>query len=202
MIKLLRVAFILLVTTTAAQAQMANGNSLTMSVSFPELDMYRLLNFQGINYYKVKITGKDLKNKKYYMVTKEFTDGKLFKTDTLFNTAKQNYVRAMETDTLSFFIMSQQNSEKDIKLQLGFDGYSNIKRFKNLSSSDYNLMNVGSLFTMETGKPFYAFAYIQPYIDGTTQYYCAPEKSGKDIEKWGEEFNIPHYILFEMNFFE
>lgn len=202
MIKLLKIAFIVLAVTATTQAQITKGDTLTMSVSFPELDMYRLLNFQDINYYKIKITGKNLKDKKYYMVSKEFTDGKLSKTDTLFNTAKQTYIRAMESDTLSFFIMSQQNIEKDIKLQLGFDGYSNIKKFKNLSTSDYELMNVGSLFTMQIGKPFYAFAYIQPYINGSTQYYCAPAKSGKDIEKWGKEFNIPHYILFEMNFFE
>lgn len=54
---------------------------------------------------------------------------------------------------------------------------------------------------IETGKPFYAFAYILPYEKDGYKYYCAVESSGKDIEQWGAEFGIKHYILFEINLY-
>ena len=200
---ILRSACLLLLVTASAQAQMAKDNALTMSLSYPNLDTHRILEFQGINYHNVKISGKNLKGKKYYVVIKEFTKGALTATDTLFNTArKQSYARPITSDTLSFFIMSQQTKERDIKIQFGFDGYSSIKKFKNKSDLDYELMDVAHLFPIEIDKPFYAFAYILPYVEGDIQYYCAPAKSGKDIETWGKEFDIAHYYLLEMCFFE
>lgn len=185
-----------------ASAQMPKDNTLKMSVSFPDLDTYRLLGFQDIDYYKVKIEGNKLKGKQYYVVSKEFVKGKLTSTDTLFNTVSNRYVRPIEQDTLSFFIISQESKEKDIKIQFGFDGYSSIKKFKNKTTLDYKLMDVAHLFPIEIGKPFYAFAYILPYVQGDIHYYCAPAKSGKDIETWGSEFGIEHYYLLEMCIFD
>jgi hypothetical protein len=191
----------LLLLTIIASGQMPKDNYLKMSLSFPDLDTHRLLDFQDIDYYKVNITGNDLKGKQYYVVSKEFIKGKLTVTDTLFDTTKSPYVKPVQHDTLSFFIISQESKEKDIKIQFGFDGFNSIKKFKNQSSLDYKLMDVAHQFPIEIGKPFYAFAYILPYVQGDIQYYCAPAKSGKDIETWGEEFDIEHYYLLEMCFF-
>ncbi len=52
---------------------------------------------------------------------------------------------------------------------------------------------------------------ITPFIYSHTFYltkksngsksWCDVGKDGKDIEKWGEKFNIKHYLIFEMRFF-
>jgi hypothetical protein len=49
-------------------------------------------------------------------------------------------------------------------------------------------------------EKFYLLAYILPYEKDGTKYWCAVESSGKDIENWGKEFNIEHYLVFEMLF--
>lgn len=200
--KFLKAACLLLLLSAPVRAQMAKSGELKMSVSFPDLDTYRLLNFQDIDYYNVKIAGKGLNGKKYFAVTKEFTKGKLTASDTLFNTANKSYARPITSDTLSFFIISQQNEKRDVKIQFGFEGFSSIKKFSNQTTLDYKLMDVAHLFPIEFGKPFYAFAYILPYVEGDIHYYCAPAKSGKDIESWGKEFDIEHYYLLELCFFE
>lgn len=53
---------------------------------------------------------------------------------------------------------------------------------------------------IEYGKKFYLLAYILPYENEGTKYWCAVENSGKDIENWGKEFGIKHYLVFEMIF--
>lgn len=200
-IKLLITPYLLFFCFSIVNAQMAD-KSLKMSITYPDQDIYRLLDFQDIDYCKVNITGKEIKGKQYYVVMKEFTKGKLTNNDTLFNTLTSNYVKPVESDTLSFFIIAHQTKERDVKIKFGFEGYSFIKEFKNESSLDYDLKEVSWQFPIEIDKPFYAFSYILPYVKGSTHYYCAPAKSGKDIEKWGQEFGIEHYILIEMNFFE
>ncbi|RZJ68151.1 MAG: hypothetical protein EOO45_15010 [Flavobacterium sp.] len=70
-----------------------------------------------------------------------------------------------------------------------------------MNSDDYSLRILERESNIEPGKPFYAFSYILPYEKDGFKYYCAVEGSGKDVEKWGTEFDIEHYILFEMTFF-
>ena len=43
---------------------------------------------------------------------------------------------------------------------------------------------------------------LLPYEKDGYKQYCAVESSDIEIESWGKEFGIKHYILFEMNFFE
>ena len=82
-----------------------------------------------------------------------------------------------------------------------FDRFEIEKEYKSINSKDYSLRDFGTYFPIIPGKPFYAFAYILPYEDKEgNKYWCAVESSGKDIETWGKEFGIKHYILFEMNF--
>jgi len=53
---------------------------------------------------------------------------------------------------------------------------------------------------IEPGKEFYALAYILPYEKDGWKMYCAVDSSGKDVESWGKEFAIEHYLVFEMKF--
>lgn len=39
-------------------------------------------------------------------------------------------------------------------------------------------------------------------MKGDYKYWCAVEDSGKNVENWGTEFGIKHYVIFEMKFSE
>ena len=59
--------------------------------------------------------------------------------------------------------------------------------------------------TIEIGKKSYLLVYMLPYETeienvGIMQQYCAVENSGKEIETWGKEFGIKHYLIFEIKF--
>ncbi|RZJ59008.1 MAG: hypothetical protein EOO45_26120 [Flavobacterium sp.] len=164
-------------------------------------DMLRLANWQHLEYHKVKFTGKELKGKNWMIVYKEIWYGKVNKVDTLFNTKNNSFAGPLKEDTLSFAVMGGRSGAKSLKTEFFFDRFAVNHDYIAVNSDDYSLRILDRQSNIETGKPFYAFAYILPYEKDGFKYYCAVEGSGKDVEKWGNEFDIEHYILFEMTFF-
>ncbi len=165
-------------------------------------DLGRLANWEGIHYYKVKFAGRQLQGKNYSVITKEIWNGKVKKVDTLFNSASSEFFEPIKGDTLALTMMSGKSSEKSLKTEFYFDRFSIASEYLTTNSDDYSMRILdGYKREIEIGKPFYAFAYILPYEKDGAKYYCAVEGSGKDIEKWGTEFGIEHYILYEMRFF-
>ncbi|TRW26506.1 hypothetical protein FMM05_03770 [Flavobacterium zepuense] len=179
----------------------AQGTTLKMTTTYPEnKEIDQLFRFQGIEMYHTKISGTDLKSKKYYIVSKEIWKGKVKSVDTLFNSATFP-VSVVEGDTLKFNVIAMKSGSKTLKVMFDFGRFSLIEEYKSTKHSDYSLRDFGAQIEIETGKPFYAFAYILPQRnkDGSSSW-CAVQYSGKDIENWGTEFGIEHYILFEMKF--
>lgn len=68
-------------------------------------------------------------------------------------------------------------------------------------ATDYSLRSLHRGLVIEPGTRFYALAYILPYEADGSKIYCAVDTSGKDVESWGKEFGIPHFLIFEMSFF-
>lgn len=162
-----------------------------------------IMRFEDIDYYTTKFTGAALKNKEYYIVAKEIWNGKIKKTDTVFNSSTNSYIGKIEKDSLNLRVIAGKSSDKTLKIKFMFDRFEVQKEYKSTRSEDYSLRDFGSHFPIVPGKPFYAFAYILPYEDPQgNKFWCAVESSGKDIESWGKEFGIKHYILFEMRFSE
>ncbi|RKS21948.1 hypothetical protein CLV94_2583 [Flavobacterium endophyticum] len=160
-----------------------------------------VMRFDNMDYYTTKFTGAALKGTEYYMVAKEIWDGKVKKTDTIFSSATNSYIGKIENDSLNLTVIAKKSSDKSLKIKFLFDRFEIQKEYKSMRSDDYSLRDFGTHFPIVSGKPFYAFAYILPYEDKEgNKYWCAVESSGKDIETWGKEFGIRHYILFEMRF--
>jgi len=87
-----------------------------------------------------------------------------------------------------------------------FPGFSMQRSFDAAPSKHlYSLRPVFGLNTEETeffefDKKFYLLVYMLPYEVGTSGQYCTVTNSGEDIENWGKEFGIKHYLVFEMIF--
>lgn len=198
----LLIAFFIM--TLAHSQDTLSKNIVMKSASMSEnKEMLHMMRFQGIEYYKVQFKGATLNNKRYNLVAKEFKNGKLTKTDTILNTDVFNYIGKTQGDTLNVTVMASKSDKTHLKLKFMFDRFELNREYKSLKTDDYSLRDFGTHLPITPNKPFYAFAYILPYEDKEgAKYWCAVESSGKDIETWGKEFGIKHYILFEMNFFE
>ena len=198
---LLLIAVVFTLSFMNANAQTETGIKMTSPESKTDKVLLDLMSWQKIGYQQVEFTGKDLKGKDYYLVSKEIWDGEIKKIDTLINTTSHILFKKAE-DTLKMTVMTGKESEKKLRTQFDFGRFSLDNTYESLPTNDYSMRTYGRLVSIESNKPFYAFAYILPYEKDNGKYYCAVEGSGRDIEKWGETFGIKHYILFEMCFFD
>lgn len=189
---------------TNAQNKPTGSIVMTTKPLSEQRELLDLFRFQNIDYYQVTVKGA-IKGKYYSITAKEIWNGKITNTDTIFNSARGElaFIGKHQTDSLNFSVMSSKAGRKKLKLNFSLDRVGLYKEYKSTATNNYSLRDVGIQMVIEPGKPFYAFAYILPYkLDSSGSSWCAVESSGKDIEKWGQEFGIKHYLLFEMNFFE
>ncbi|RYD87855.1 MAG: hypothetical protein EOP54_28140 [Sphingobacteriales bacterium] len=193
---------VLQISVCMAQQKPSGSIVMTSKIYSDNNEIMDLMRFENIDYFKTLFKGDSLKNKKFTITAKQFWKGKLSKVDTLLNTSIFEYIGINKTDSIPLRVISRING-KDIEIKFIFDRFEVSHTFKGLKTKDYSLRDFGTSLPIEPNKPFYAFAYILPHEneDGSKQW-CAVESSGKDIETWGKEFGIKHYILFEMNFIE
>ncbi|SFH26333.1 hypothetical protein [Pedobacter insulae] len=166
-------------------------------------ELFHLLRFEGVDYYKIDFTGKELKNKTYRLSVKEIWDGKI-KSDTIvFNSkdmAKMGMDKVNDT-TLALSVISKLTSKNKIKISFMFPRFSVTKEYDALANDDYSLRNLADESKLEIGygKKFHFMAMILPFerADGSKSW-CDIGSSGNDVENWGKKFGIKHYLLFEM----
>lgn len=189
---------------TNAQNKPTGSIVMTTKPLSEQRELLDLFRFQNIDYYQVTVKGA-IKGKHYSITAKEIWNGKITNTDTIFNSARGElaFIGKHQKDSLNFSVMASKTGRKKLKLNFSLDRVGLYKEYKSTATNNYSLRDVGTQMVIEPGKPFYAFAYILPYkLESGASSWCAVESSGKDIEKWGQEFGIKHYLLFEMNFFE
>ena len=190
----------------ASFAQKTNQDLKMTSIYGSEnKDLNDLLRFDGIDFYKIKFSGNELKGKSYSIAVKEFWGGKLKSQKKVFNTkdlADAGLDKINDT-TLQMKVIFKITSENKIKISFVSDRFSNTKEYKALKTNDYSLRNLAdeSKLPISYGENFYLMAIILPYEreDGSKSW-CQVGSNGQDIENWGKKYGVRHYLLFEMKF--
>lgn len=164
-----------------------------------------LLSFDGVEYLKIKFSGKELKGKSYHLTVKEIWDGNIVKDTTVVN-SKDIGVKQLETLSDSIFnfrVISKLTNQNKLKMTFKFERFSISREYDAIDSENYSLRNIAdeSRLPISCNEKFYLLAYILPYEreDGSKSW-CEVGSSGNEIEKWGEKFGIKHYLLFEIKF--
>ena len=160
-----------------------------------------VLFFQQIDYYRVGFTGEDLGGKTFSLVAKEIWAGEIVAVDTIIDTSLNSNLSPLDGDSLVITVIGRKSGEEELSLQFKFPEFSSRRTFQATQSDDYSLRVTGSKLTIQPGVAFAAFVYILPYLDDGWKLYCAVDSSGEEVEDWGKEFDLPHYIIFEMRFF-
>lgn len=162
-------------------------------------EITNILQFQNIDYYRVKFTGQKIKGKYFSLICKEMWNGKLSKVDTILNSKSNQRVGKITQDTLSLTIFGNR-IDKKLKLFFRFPMVGITKKYDAIISDDYSLRDIGTEVKIKTNESFPAFAYILPHVEGNWKMYCAVADSGEKVEDWGKKFKIKHYLIFEMKF--
>lgn len=196
----------LTLTSLLSFSQSKKGTEITMVSEFgsDNSEIRDILQFEGIEYMKLSFKGKELANKGFHLTVKEIWDGKIKSDSTITNsrTIPVEQFQKINDTVFNFRIISKLTPENQLKMTFKFPRFSTTRSFDAVKSKDYRLRNVAEVSANEIkyGEKFYLLAYILPYEKDGYKYWCAVESSGKDIESWGKEFGIKHYLVFEMIF--
>ena len=167
------------------------------------MDYFRL---EGIQYMKLSFTGKELENKTYQMWVKEIWDGEIkMESPIVISSAMQGNRKTVGDSTLNIRIVSKLTADNKLNMDFHFPSFSTSRSFDATSSNIYSLRSAMGTDTIKIGKKSYILVYMLPYEKeigngSVIRQYCAVEDSGKEIETWGKEFGIKHYLVFEMKF--
>ncbi len=202
----LSACFLLLFNSFILLAQMPKPGNITMTSEYlsENKDISDLMFFEGVEFYKMKFTGADLKGSTFKLTAKEIWNGKVKKETVITNSATIDVpgLEKLKDSIFNFKVISKLTNDNKLKMSFKFPRYGRTMEFDAIKSEDYSLRNIAETFNegIVKGEPFYLMAYILPYEKDGAKYWCAVENSGKDIENWGKKFDIKHYLVFEMCF--
>ena len=204
MIKKIIITYLLLVNCAFAQ-NTNQGLKMTSTYGSDNKEILDLQRFEGIDFYRIKFSGDELRGKTYKITVKEIWGGKVKSEKTVIDTkdlANAGLDKVGDT-TLNMKVMSRVMPNNKLKVSFMFDRFSNTKEYKALKTNDYSLRNLADESKLPIGyrENFYLMAMILPYEreDGSKSW-CEVGSNGKDIENWGKKYGVKHYLLFEMKF--
>lgn len=187
-----------------SQTDQKNQIELTSDDTIKTSEIQDILKFEGIEYLKLSFTGKELTDKSYKLTVKEIWDGKLKTESTIVDSKEAPFdqLKKVNDTVFNLKIISKLTNDHKLKMTFKFPKFSKKQKFDAIPSEDYSLRNIAETTgtAIKYGESFYLLAYILPYEKDGNKYWCAVESSGKDIENWGKEFGIKHYLVFEMIF--
>jgi len=180
-----------------------------VKVTFEQIESQELNDFfrlEGIQYIKLSFTGNELKNKTYQMSVKEIWDGEIkMESPIVISSAMPDNYKTVGDTILSIRIISKLTMDNKLYMDFYFPSFGTSRSFDATPSNIYSLRSAIGTDTIEIGKEFYLLVYMLPYEKeigngSIMRQYCAVEDSGKEIETWGKEFGIKHYLVFKMKF--
>lgn len=178
--------------------------SIEPGVENPELQM--LMDFENIGYSELQFEGSPLKDNFYVLRIKEFQDGEMISSSVLFDETGNDYFKIDSTYT-TFRFLSKIDQE-ELKLWIRGNRFGSKQSFFELNPTNgryvvKDFLGRERTLKVPTDDPFYIFAIITPNrnADGSKSY-CKVAQSEIEPELFGQEFNIPHYFLIEMEFID
>lgn len=165
------------------------------------LDYYR---FQGVDYFKMKIKGSTLAEKKFMIISKEYWNSKVSKIDTSVNSGRMGIKAG--TNEFEMTVISKKENKDSAKFMFSFPRFLTTKYFRTMPTDSYSLRDPfnGKEYEYKANETIMLLVLSLPYKDpknpGWTSY-CELSSKGVPPSEWGEKYGIEHYITFEMKFY-
>gem|GEM_PF-4830187 len=191
-------------------------NVITMTskhLASVDINLYSALRFQNIDLIKGEFTGENLTGKYFTLICKDIWNGEITEVDTIVSpkTYKTRGLQQIRGDIISFDLLCGKVGDS-LKIQyistggLGFT--PNPRKYKASANSEYKGgLSLYSLRPVRLAREIFIelnkftpiFVNMLPTQQGQ---YCFVEQHGGDIEVWGKEFGIEHYMILEIMFEE
>tara|TARA_R110002124_G_C8710318_1_gene494840 strand:- start:48 stop:659 length:612 start_codon:yes stop_codon:yes gene_type:complete len=195
---------IIILSTYLSFGQKSDSLSLKIDYGVKSEEFQDYLLMKYIDFYKVKASDKNLKDKSFTIISKEYWNKNLTRIDTVINLS--NTARKITTDSLKFNIITEKINKDSLQIYFSFKGlFSTTRKFKTTEANNYSARDLsnGIETKFEYGNSFPLIVYSLPYKDPKYPgylFYCELSREGIPPEQWGEKFNLEHYIIFEMKF--
>ena len=197
---LILLATVLSVSTAFAQSDI----KMRFGYGTDNADLMDILYFENIGLGKMLFSGGDLKNKDFQISIRKFVNGKLAKTEVVFDSKEDEYFK-IKSDKFSFRVLTKVTSENTAKFQFQFSGFAKQKEYKLApNQKEFALKSfLGSQpeIPILLNKNTYILTYMMPYVkkDGSSTY-CEVAQSGVNPEELGKIYPIPVYFLIDIKF--
>lgn len=168
------------------------------------IDLASVLRFEEINLEKVTFKGKDLKGKDYLISIKQIINGKIVKSETIFDSKEDEYFKVKDEEFI-FRVLTKITNKQTAKFDFQFNGFSKQKEYKvapnQTEFATKTFLGAKPDMEIPLNKSTYIFTYMMPYVkkDGSTQY-CEVAQSGINPEDFGKVYKIPTYFLIDIKF--
>ncbi|MFD2100429.1 hypothetical protein [Flagellimonas iocasae] len=176
----------------------------TVKYGIDNPELLDFFDFQNIAVERFDFESPKINGKYYRVYIKEFKNGKLTDTKTLFNATEADIFR-ISSSVFNFKIFTQI-SKDNLTIQLRKSTYASAKKDFKLTENSYEYATkdfFGAKMAIENpiNGEFPLLAIITPtkHSDGSASY-CEVVQSEITPEKLGEHFKIPHYFLITMEF--
>ena len=188
-------------------SQPENSDEIIMLRDYSNVDsdLRDIINLLGVEYLKMDFVGEGLKGKSYHLITYEIWNGEITDTTTVINSMDFPInLQRINEDSFQIRVSSKLTDENKLKMLFRFPGVGIPKEFDAVQSEYYSLRfaTQQAETKIQPGENFFALTYILPYEVNGTKQYCTVDQSGDNILGWGEEFDLEHYLVFEMQFKE
>ena len=167
-------------------------------------ELQEVLNFENIGLETLNFESNEIKGKYYEINIKEFKNGKLIKTKSLFKGNDSEYFIIDSTFTSFKFFTKRENNK--LKTFLKGKRFGSRQEFFDLEDGNgayvlKNFQGVKKFLNVPLNEEFPILAIITAtkHKDGSGSY-CEVAQSEIAPEKFGEKFNIPHYFIISMKF--
>ena len=202
----MKAVIIIFVHVIASSLNAQKDVKLSISSKINQTDIQQLMDFEGLNLTHFSFESEKLMNTFYRIKVKEFKDGNLVNNQQLFDGGETDYFKV--DTTLATFNIITKIGDDGLKIGLRTDRFASKVLHFNLSenSARYALKDFttqsNSLY-FDSEESMYLLAIITPKMnpDGSGSY-CAVAQSGINPEMLGKEFDIPHYFLVEIQWYD
>lgn len=186
----------------------AQQNEIRLSTNYgsKNKEIHDILRFQEIETTKLTFSGKQLKGKDYIFLVKEFTNGRLAKTDTLLNSKSSKYIKKVEKEKFSLKYFVKTENKTSVKMSFIFPRFSITRKYDIKKPKDeyalHDFLGNKKGLIIPKGKPSYVLGYFLPYLHKKSGFksYCDVSSSKFKPEDWGKKLGIPNYFLIQIMF--
>ena len=197
-------SIILFALTQTSNAYAQSNIMLTATDVVEHEDLMHVLRFQEINVAKLQFTGTDLLGKNFKIVIRDYVNGKLTKTDKIFDSHEDEHFKIKEKE-FSFGVLVQRTISNKVKFSFNFLGFRAIREYtvapehKDFALKFFQHTKTEVSVPLNSAKTLMTFMLPYKSKNGVSIFSDILQTNIKP-DSLGLQHPIPRYFLVDITF--